>query len=54
MEFRKIVLMNLFAGKEWSHRHREWTYGHSREGDDRRNGESSIDIYTLCMFKIDS
>ena len=29
MESRKMVLMNLFAGKEWRHRHREWTFGHS-------------------------
>ena len=32
MESRNIVLMSLFAGKEWRHRHREWTYGHSRGG----------------------
>ena len=30
MEFRKIVLMNLFAGKGWRHRCREWACGHSR------------------------
>ena len=30
MESRKIALMNLFAGKEWRHRHREWTCGHNR------------------------
>ena len=28
MESRKIVLMNLFAGKEWGDRCREWTCGH--------------------------
>ena len=28
MESRKIVLMNLFVGKEWRHRCREWTFGH--------------------------
>ena len=26
-----MVLMNLFAGKEWRHRYREKTYGHSEE-----------------------
>ena len=31
MESRKIVLMNLFAGKKWSCRHREHSGGHSRE-----------------------
>ena len=30
MESRKAVLMNLFAGQQWRHRHREQTYGHSR------------------------
>ena len=30
MESRKMVLMNLSAGKEWRHRHREHTCGHSR------------------------
>ena len=36
MESRKMVLMNLFAGKQWRHRHREQTYGH-REGEGRMN-----------------
>ena len=30
MESRRIVPMDLFAGKEWRHRHREWTW-HSEE-----------------------
>ena len=30
MESRKIILMNLFARKEWRHRCREWTWVHSR------------------------
>ena len=30
MESRKMILMNLFAGQEWRHRHREQTCGHSR------------------------
>ena len=29
-ESRKMILMNLFSGKEWRHRHREQTCGHSR------------------------
>ena len=24
----KMILMNLFAGKEWRHRCREWSCGH--------------------------
>ena len=41
---RKIVLMNLFAGKEWRHRCREQTCGPSG-GENGRNGESSISIF---------
>ena len=33
---RKMVLMNLFAGQQWRHRHREQTDGHRRWG--RRRG----------------
>ena len=29
MESRKMALMDLFAGKEWSYRYREQTCGHS-------------------------
>ena len=25
-----MVLINLFAGKDYRSRHREWTYGYSR------------------------
>ena len=28
MEYRKIVMMNLFAAQQWRCRHREQTYGH--------------------------
>ena len=30
MKSRKTVLMNLFAGREWRCRYREWTCGHTR------------------------
>ena len=30
MESKKMVMMKLFAGQQWRHRHREQTYG--REG----------------------
>ena len=29
-EIRKTALLNLFSGKDWRHKHREWTCGHSR------------------------
>ena len=37
MEFRKMVVMNLFAGQEQRLRHGEQTYGHSegRRGWDK-------------------
>ena len=30
VESRKMVLINLFAGQEYRHRCRKWTWGHSR------------------------
>ena len=27
-----MILMNLFSGQQWRHRHREWTYGHGWGG----------------------
>ena len=42
-----MALLNLFAGKEWRHRCREWTCGHSRDRECERNGESGINMYTL-------
>ena len=40
LESRKIVLMNLFAGPQWRHRHREEPCGHSegRRGRDKFRG----------------
>ena len=32
IESRKMVLMNLFAGHQWRHRHEEQTYGHGVDG----------------------
>ena len=47
MESRKIVLMELFAGKEWRCRRGEWNCGYS-EGR-----ENDIDIYTPpCVQQI--
>ena len=53
MESRKIILTNLFAGQHWRCRHREQTYGHGvvREGEGERNGQSSMETYTLPYVK---
>ena len=47
MESRKMVLMNLFAGKEWRLRCRERTVDTVGEGEGEANGESSINLYTV-------
>ena len=53
MKSRKIVLTNLFAGKEWRCRCREWTCGHSVGGREWDDAESSINIYMLsCVRQI--
>ena len=49
MESRKVVLMNLFAGKEWRCKCRELICGH--RGESGRNRESSINIYTIPYVK---
>ena len=53
MESRKMILMNLFAGQQWRHRHRERTYGQGQveEGDSEMNRESSMETYTLPCIK---
>ena len=33
MEFRKALLVNLFAVKQWRHRHREQTCGYGSAED---------------------
>ena len=45
--------MNLSAGQQWRHRHREQTYGHrsGQEGDGGINGESSMATYILSCVK---
>ena len=32
---RKMVLMNLFAGQQWRCRHKEQTYGHGGDREER-------------------
>ena len=42
----KLVLMNVFARKEWRHRCREWTVDAAGEGPRATEGEGGIDIRT--------
>ena len=49
-----MVLMNLFAGKEWRHRYIERTYGHVKKGKSGMNRESSNGQIYNTMCKIDS
>ena len=51
LESRKMVVMNVFAGKECRHRYREWTVDTLGEGESGRNGESKVNIYTLPCIK---
>ena len=54
MESRKIVLMKLFSGQQWRHRHREQTYGHSgeqEEGEGEMYAESNMKTYILPYVK---
>ena len=54
MESIKIVLKNLFVGKQWRNRHRELTYRHGEKGGEgEMHGKSNMETYvTTC--KIDS
>ena len=52
MESRKMVLMNLSAGHQWRHRHREQAYGHrAGGGEGGADGESSMDTDTLARVR---
>ena len=53
MEFRKIVLMNLFAGQQWRNRHREQTYRYGDWGRDSETcGGSNVENYiTICKIE---
>ena len=50
-EILKIVLMDLFTGKEWRCRCREWTYGHSGEGREWDQWRKCINIYILSSVR---
>ena len=45
-----MVLMNLFAGKEWKCRSRAWTCRHT-ERESGMSGESSISVFALACVK---
>ena len=54
MVSRKMVLKNLFSGKQGRNRHRKQTYGHGeRGGDGEMYGKSNMEIY-IMICKIDS
>ena len=54
MESRKMVLMKLFAGQQWRHRHREETYENgAEEREGGMYGETNVETYGM-IYKIDS
>ena len=54
MKSRKMVLMNLFEGRQWRHRHREQPVDTVAGGEDGTNWESSTETYTLPYVKLES
>ena len=53
MESRKMVMMNLFAGQQWRHRHRNQTCGHARDVGEESgtNAETSMETYAPQYVK---
>ena len=53
MKSRKMVLMNLSAGRQWRCRHGEQTCGHGQEeeGESGMNGDSCMEAYTVPSVK---
>ena len=56
MASRKMVLMKLFAGQQWRHRHREQTSGHGggRVGDGKRKDRVGCMERVTWKFKMPS
>ena len=53
MESRRIVLMNLPAGKEWRCRHREQTYGKKRGTEREGQIEKAARVCVcVCVYSI--
>ena len=52
MEYRAMVLKNLFTGQQWRNGHREQTYGHGgKGGEGELYGESNMETYiTICKL----
>ena len=52
MDSRKMVLKNLFTGKQWRNRRREQIYGHGeRGGEGEIHGKSNMETYiTVCKI----
>ena len=50
VESRKMLLMNLFAGREWRRKRREWACGH-REGRRGGKGETAVLTYRAPCAK---
>ena len=51
-----MLLMKLFIGQQWRHRHREQTYGHRGTGEEGEGGmyvESNMEMY-INIGQIDS
>jgi len=51
MKSRKMVLMKLFVGQQWRHRHRKQTYGHGvgEEGECGMYEESNMETYITIL-----
>ena len=43
MESRKVVLMNLFTGQQWTHKHRDRLVHPAGEEERRPDGESGVE-----------
>ena len=53
MEYRKMVLKNLFAGQQWRNRQREQTYGHGeRAGEGEMYGKSNWKLTSPYVTQI--
>ena len=46
-----MVLGSLFTGREWRHRCKEWTCGHSGGGERGSHGDNSVNICTLSGIR---
>ena len=54
MKSRKMVLVNLFARKEWRWRCRDWTWGHSGGRSERDEWRKQHQHIHTIICKMDS